>query len=150
MSAYICNNQHIGYIVAAIHQWDVSWYYNATCHYAGNHAKALSNSEIGSILLSENVRGVNARYHETAKPAPFPGHLVPHVQNLDPVQVIKACRCLMYQCAETSDWEDSHAHCILQALITYGCYKLPGYDDAVYGAPPYPGGGRLDGTASTM
>jgi hypothetical protein len=51
------------------------------------------------------------------------------------LQVLKACACYAYQSCEHSGWEASEAHAFIQALKDKAVRTLPGYGDAVWGAP---------------
>ena len=53
----------------------------------------------------------------------------------EPIQLIKAVKCFMYQACETDDWEQSEAFAFCQGLISKYICKLPGYDAAEWGAP---------------
>ena len=51
---------------------------------------------------------------------------------LTPVQVIKACDCLAYQCSDASDWAGSVAAWALDRIREHAIRHLPGYQDAAW------------------
>lgn len=83
---------------------------------------------VGQILLAENYRSVNYRYDEEEIDTLY-HYRKPRIV-ADPVQVLKAIRCLEYQSCEHPEWEQSEAWAFLQALQGFAINALPGYDDA--------------------
>lgn len=49
---------------------------------------------------------------------------------LSPVQVIKACDCLEYQCSDWPDWSESVAARALARVRDHAISMLPGYEEA--------------------
>jgi hypothetical protein len=83
--------------------------------------------KIGQILLDENYRSVNYRYREQEISHQIKFFVQPL---LTPVQIIKACQCLDYQCCETEDWEETSAYRIINWIQTEAIRNLAGYEQA--------------------
>lgn len=144
MSAYIVTKEHILYLANAMLSLRLTRrssfsYWNGTERIyvrAGDYEAA---AQLGSILWQENVKSVNARYADSQPTeiyCVYGSELLPSMwQDLDPVQVIKACHCLIYQSCEHTEWKDSQACAIVKALIDCATRALIGYDGAAWGAP---------------
>lgn len=128
MSAFLCSDAHINTLVRYASKHGVTaWYANPSrkLEVAGNE------QETAALLYAENVRSVNYRYQEDS--AVFPivyDHLTPL---LTPVEIIKACQCLAYQCDESPTWGRSAAKALLEALKSKAITLVPGYDEAPWG-----------------
>lgn len=153
MSAYICDREHIRYLVsAAMSRWlnpspgdRLAWYWGenngqSAKLYAGDYKEA---ARVGQMLWDENVRSVSYRYPDD-KPTELPGPCddVPlygdHVAwqgEVRPVQVLKSISCFEYQSCEHPEWKTSEAFAFCRALESAAIYALDGYDDAAWGAP---------------
>ena len=84
--------------------------------------------EAGELLYEANVRSVNARYKEDN---PETGFLYnPNASDLRPIEVIKLCDALAYQCDEWEQFDTSHAAKLIIAIQSRAIHKLPGYDAA--------------------
>lgn len=75
--------------------------------------------QVAKILRYENVRSLEARYGaqnaiEMGANAPY--RYRPVTIDIRPELVLQQIRCLSYQSCETSDWEDTLAHAILEAI----------------------------------
>lgn len=154
MSAYVCDLNHITYLVQAgtaigivgRHStlswvWDIdqkTGTYKRSTLPRGDHAKAL---RVGQMLWDENVKSVQARYPgDRELPGPIDcdyqySNSVPLFYVFAPVQVIKACDCYAYQSCEHDEWKTSEAKAYIDALRLTACRHLPGYEDARWGAP---------------
>lgn len=84
--------------------------------------------KMAEILLDENYRSLNFRYHSEDKARKIVYRL--SLVTLKPVQIIKLCDCLDYQSCETDDWESTNAYKILQRIREHAIRCLPGYDEA--------------------
>ena len=125
MSAFIVSNTQINALVRFASTNNVSFYYGPTSqrwNVSGNE------DATAQLLLDENVRSVNFRYGETTE-AEFISYQI-DAPDLTPVQVIKAAQCLEYQSCETSDWEQTMAKKLIDAIIAQAIVKLPGYEAA--------------------
>lgn len=129
MSAYVVEDDHINALVTYAAEKRISYYDPI----AENRIdiNGLNTTAIGKILLAENVRSVNYRYHETDTPDDYSYR---HFATpLTAIEVIKACDCLDYQSCETPDWDQTVAWRILQAIKSHAMHDLPGYDSAPWG-----------------
>ncbi len=145
MSAYMVSRAHIAYLVAAARQYSrgpfgFSWFFRGQRFELGGtrqHADSL-----GRLLWEENARSIRERYpdsHEDmvggvwyAHPLQATLECLPAPESL---QVLQACACFEYQACEASDWEESEAFAVVQALRKAAIYRLPGYEDRAWGAP---------------
>jgi hypothetical protein len=142
MSAYIVNKETIQYLCAAMLSRRITQSYGFS-YWNGRDRVSVRNeaeaAQVGNLLWQENVASVNARYTDN-EPTPLYSIEASDLsrvlwQEIDPLQVIKACHCLEYQSCEHDGWEASIAHRILQTLIKCACHALAGYDKASWGAP---------------
>lgn len=127
MSAFIVSNEHIN---ALVNFGLKSTYWNPKTQWR-EEINRHTAQEVGQILLDENQRSVNYRYSENDTSPAFK-FTVDYDGELTPVQVIKACHCLDYQCCETPDWEQTLAHTILETIKHKAEGLLPGYDEAAW------------------
>lgn len=154
MSAYIVNLEHIAYLVQAgtarslgMDRATLSWAWNIDRE-AGTHDRETlppgdleQHQRLGQMLWDENAKSVAFRYPGDRSP---PGPIgcdcqysddVPRFPRFDPVQVLKACDCYEYQSCEHREWATSEANAYIDALRGAAWTSLPGYEDAVWGAP---------------
>lgn len=140
MSAYVVDRDHIRYLVQAVSQWEISWYFDGEHHTANTYSE---RNTLGQMLWDENVKSVSHRYPDD--PFDLPGRIgdapylyredLPLVGNIDPVQLIKACHCYQYQSCEHEEWGSSEACAVIESIINTACHKLPGYEKAEWGYP---------------
>lgn len=149
MSAYICNRNHIVYLVQSAvaisgHE-GFRWYYN------GNWKELKwgeddASADAANMLWRENIKSVSARYpgqSSAALPGPSGEDFVIQRSDFardypfhpDLAQVFKACDCYSYQSCEHDTWEQSEAFAFIQSLRSEAWCALPGYEDAAWGAP---------------
>jgi hypothetical protein len=127
MSAFIVTDTHINALVryASRHKITVAY---------GNPTMRLNVSaheqEVAQLLIDENIKSVNYRYSETEtgfieydRGAPI----------LSAIEAIKAAQCLRYQSCEHSDYEDSIAFKLIEAIISDAIPRLEGYESASWG-----------------
>lgn len=106
-----------------------------------DHKSYFTPSQLGQILVSENVMSVHHRYPDTNPDAgDLPGpcdafYMAPYVytdprRDLTPGQVFKAIDCLDYQSCEHGGWRKSEAHAFLTALRHAYCNRVADYEDA--------------------
>lgn len=106
------------------------------------HLDQLTPTDMGRILMAENVRSVRSRYpHESADNIPGPCDQrrvwsytfqpVP-LDSLRASWVVRSCDCLDYQSCETDDWRETLAHAIVEAIRESAITVLVG-DDAPWG-----------------
>lgn len=89
------------------------------------HLQRLTGTDLGRILLEENIRSVRYRYPDFAPDAlPRPidqARVSPYTfrriaQELRPAWVVRACDCLRYQSCESPDWKETLACSILEGI----------------------------------
>lgn len=133
MSAFIVSATHVNALVTYAVDRKVSFYF-ANAH---TDITARNAAEIGRMLMDENVRSVATRYRGgitgDEKNAGADYRFERFNTPLTPVEVIKACHCLSYQCCETDDWEETKAYRILDAIQDAATQALPGYEKAPWG-----------------
>lgn len=159
MSAFVVDKYHIDLIVrAAEHygrqgmqgarmQW---WQVDEDGEFAGwrylnanedTREEYYTLSQLGQILVSENVASVAGRYPDTNPdvgdlPGPCDAYYMgPYVYTdpgrvLTPGQVFKAIDCLDYQSCEHAGWRKSEAFAFLTALRHKVCAAVSDYEDA--------------------
>lgn len=141
MSAFIVDKSHINAMLQGAISVNMryrsthKWYHNGEWHEL-THDNA---SDIGQMLLEENIKSVSARYPEsplTDLPGridceyviPFEWHVMGRIPK--PIELIKITNCYAYQSCEHDDWKTSEAKAFCDALIDTTIGALPGYDDA--------------------
>lgn len=133
MSAYIVEPAHITTLVsfAILHRVRV-WHRGTSTEITTGNA-----TEIGAMLLDQNVRSVAARYEGRVEPeeknaaAEYRfGGLVTAPRLTAAVTILKACACFDYQACETTDYRDTFAATVIEAIRKAAIQSLPGYDAA--------------------
>lgn len=82
----------------------------------------------GDVLYYANALSVNTRY---GLDEPLSGFVYkPEGPVYRPIEIVKLCDCLAYQCSEWEDFETSDAKHLLDMIQRYAVRKLPGYDTA--------------------
>lgn len=132
MSAYIVDRKHIEYLVRAAQSRRI-----AGSSYQYEPAEVLAAN--ANMLAAENAASVNYRYSETEAPdtwEPADFHGVTPWLDFNPVEVLKAVACYVYQACEHPGWETSRAKLFADRLHRAAINALHGYSDAPWGAPP--------------
>ncbi len=149
MSAYICDKEHIVYLVAAAmstrinpHGGPFRWRYNDESHkLPGDFDRA---AEVANMLWCENIKSVSHRYpNESSASLPGPIGKVyvtapedfPVFARIDPIEVLSAVACYEYQSCEHPEWRDSEAFAFCESLKESAFRVLPGYERAEWGEP---------------
>lgn len=150
MSAYMVDREHVRYLVhsaIAAAERDGSaafrWWF-------GGGWKELRvrdperAAEVGRMLWDENAASIGHRYPDCGLDSDMPGPMwetfvydehVPLAGSTDWVQVLCTCHSYRYQSCEHDGWEGSEARAFLEALLNRAEHFVPGYEDAVWGAP---------------
>lgn len=124
MSAFIVTDTHINALVryASRHKITVAY---------GNPTMRLNVSaheqEVAQLLIDENIKSVNYRYSEAET------SLIEYDRGapiLSAIEAIKAAQCLRYQSCEHSDFEESIAFKLIEAIISDAIPRLEGYESA--------------------
>jgi hypothetical protein len=125
MSAFLCNDYHLSYIVKA------GIKYKAWLNFGGayNYLTREKAQHVFEVLKRENMRSVRIRYNESA-PAGYLGWFDPTIANIDPIQTLKAINCLDYQSCEFGEWDTSLARKYLDGIASACIHELPGYEAA--------------------
>jgi hypothetical protein len=147
MSAYIVEENHIIYLVAAALSRRINRGSHGKFTWWNGEAKEISHYDpagaaaFASELWKENVKSVNHRYPNDPAPidlftiAPQKIDDMLHGWDFEPVQVLKAISCLNYQSCEHPEWETSNAHAFLEGLKNAAIASLAGYSEAAWGSP---------------
>jgi tRNA splicing ligase len=83
--------------------------------------------EVAQLLIDENIKSVNYRYSEAET------SLIEYDRGapiLSAIEAIKAAQCLRYQSCEHSDYEESIAFKLIEAIISDAIPRLEGYESA--------------------
>jgi hypothetical protein len=155
MSAFIVGNKHLSYMIRAASAYSrrygpFRWFttdpreesdYQRGEPWGPSHVANIQERErtltrenrdaVGCMLAATNRESVNHRYDENEIEELFSYDMKAEtLMNLDPVVVLKATRCYMYQSCEHPEWETSSAKAFCEALIVTAISKLDGYDNA--------------------
>jgi len=147
MSAFVVSHDHIDALVQfAINQR--LRYRKAVPAFRGGTAHVMIDittdnaTEVGQILLRENVRSVLDRYPNCTE-ADAPGREGEFITTYDFAYfdtidvlpqhklvglILSACSCFDYQSCETNDYEESVACGIIEAIRTEAIRMIPKYD----------------------
>ena len=119
MSAFICNDDHIGQLALFHVANRMNW--SDDKH---------SAQEIADMLLDANIRSVNYRYDDEDQPTGVPCKLPHTLKVTDTVHIINMCGCLDYQSCELPDWKETDAYELLQGIRETAIRNLNGMDNA--------------------
>lgn len=157
MSAFVVDKAHIRYLVsAAMHPKILGPSRHCFTWYTGERGSLDMHelgcgdferaSEVGQMLYEECIKSVSYRYNEE-NPSQLPGKISDLAEpwygkhegwgaylkpEIDPVQVLKACDCYVYQSCEHPGWETSEAKEFIEALRSAAWHALPEYDAAAW------------------
>jgi hypothetical protein len=91
---------------------------------------------VGSLLAEANNQAYAERYKQPVTNA-YRFEFQEPAGKIPALQIIKACRCLEYQCSDWRGWQESRARQLLDAIESTAIRKLPGYDDLLWELTPY-------------
>lgn len=124
MSAFIVSDTHINSLVRYAARHNVRVFHSNPMRMF----KVQENEqETAKLLLDENVKSVNSRYRDNETMSIIYDRAAPI---LTAIEAIKAAQCLRYQSCEHSDYEDSIAFKLIEAIITDAIPRLEGYESA--------------------
>ena len=124
MSCYIVTDKHL----SAIIRWACTNNIKAG-HINGRYLyQPGQEQEAVDLLHAANVRSVNARYKEDTPEAGAVYDL--SAPSLRPIDAIKACDGLAYQCDCWEGFEGSEAQTLIRDIQRHAIRRLPGYDAA--------------------
>ena len=129
MSVFLVNNNHISAIV----KWAVNSQHFSYQHGLPASTRFTEPHRLVKLLSNENLLSVNYRYLDKQELGEV--YFDRFAISLTPVEVIKACHCLMYQSCEHEGWETSEAKAFLESVIQDAIRNLPGYDEAEWEIP---------------
>ena len=126
MSAFLVNDKHIDALL--------TWAINTTEYQTPRKLDGMTVYDqpdlIGQILVDANYRSLTARYGDKDQPHEYKFKHYP--RTLSPVEVIKACDCLNYQCCEFDEWPTTKAYRIMMDLREGAISKLAGMEEAAW------------------
>jgi hypothetical protein len=132
VSAWIVAKAHVDVLVLAGVQFTVP--YDLTAAGRGRPPDPVQLAAAGADLWAENHHSINHLYGEDGQP---PGYRPPTAEViLDPVAVVKAVDCYVYQSCEHPGWASSRAADYSRRLRTAAMTGLPVERDR--GGRPYP------------
>lgn len=126
MSAFLVNDKHIDALL--------TWAIDTTEYQSPRKLDGMTVYDqpdlIGQILIDANYRSLSARYGDKDQPHEY--KFKRHHRALSPVEVIKACDCLNYQCCEFEEWATTKAYRIMQDIREGAIRKLAGMEEAAW------------------
>lgn len=138
MSAFIVGTDHIDALLTAAMAWSdggrFSFYRldSETDELTKFDLTADTASLVGALLLLENQRSVNFRYDDDDLEPVYEFRALPWKfgKRPDPVVVLKAIDCYVYQSCEHDGWPESTAKRFCVTLQGLMIANLPGYNAA--------------------
>lgn len=139
MSAYLCDNEHMIQLAAYLcggNNDKLRWIAHQTGGPESPQPDKLATC-VANILMEENCRSLSARYGDDDPVEILSVSLqdIMKMRGADPAKMAKAVRCYSYQACESHDWEETKAHMLCNMINDAILERLPGYDDANWGAP---------------
>lgn len=135
MSSFLVSDFHVNTLVRWAEYHGVRYYFRAEgAQSATWHEVAADPQRVAELLHAANVRGVGARYGEDGDGPGFTYRRV--IVQPWPVQIVKACHCLAYQCCDAPEWDTTEACAVLEAIERQAVRKLPGYGSAAWELRP--------------
>ena len=146
MSAYLVEDEHVKQLAAYLCSGDrsnlerIAQYHG--CGFMRDHGAGFIQFEdlathFANILLRENYRSLRARYDDAEIPHRVKVTLgeVMRATQIPAVNVLHSVACFEYQACESDDWDQTDAYKICDQISRAAIRRLPGYDDAPWGAP---------------
>lgn len=124
MSAFVLSQKHINVLTSAWSIYNLKYAYNPQTR----KSEDLTPTQVGKILLKQNVCSVNYRYNEKEPVPPF--RYDPFGPPYSLVQILKALDCYDYQACETPDYQGTLAASIVNTIRSRIIKMLPGYEEA--------------------
>ncbi len=126
MSCFVVSDEHLHALVTSA-KMDRDFY----LYHEGKDFRIDSKAQanlIGQALKAQNYRSYNTRYNDTDEKVPEYKFRESH--DFSAVEIIKACKCYIYQACETEDYKSTLAIAFCEALINAQFHKLSGYEKA--------------------
>ena len=90
--------------------------------------------QLADMLARENWKSYRERYAHRDDLPEHPVTVTNTSRRLTPVELLKACRCYIYQACESPTWDSSTArHIVEQEIQLLAIANLPGYGEAPWG-----------------
>lgn len=124
MSAYIVSEAHINVLVNYAASRDVSAYWQDQ-----RFAFRAEPARLAAVLHTANVEAVSTRYGEDTPSEDFCHQFLPRTDQ-SPVRILKALACYAYQTGGLTDYCNTLACALVEAIRAEAIGGLPGYDDA--------------------
>lgn len=129
MSAFLVGHDHIDALLTFAVEKRVSYWNKDTDSRV--EIRRENATEIGRILIAENVRSIQCRYpDDDGEDDTASYYFTRWVEPVSGVAILKGCSCFDYQACETSDYETTLAHTIVDAIRHHAIYDVPGWDNA--------------------
>jgi hypothetical protein len=125
MSCFVVSPLHIDILV--------SW---AMAHKAPCFPAPLTPLMVANLLADANNQAYAERYKEPVT-SHYRFEFRETAGKVPALQILKACRCLKYQCSDWSEWKESRAFQLVDAIESMAIHKLPSYDDMLWELTPY-------------
>lgn len=117
-------------------EWDVQGNMRGSWLKARGYEEALFN-----LLWFANRDSVRARYEDadesgmgTAGDPPAYREVLIGGPGTTPVEILKLCSCFSYQSCDVETWEESVGRRFIDSIRIAACRKLPGWEEAAWGA----------------
>lgn len=126
MSAFVVSKNHINALVNFARQCNMAFNFEDEILYTRSFDDC---QKIVAILEKANVDSVNARYYENETELIYQFKLLS--KKYSPIQIIKACQCLDYQCCEVDNWttQENFACRIIEWIKDEAIRHLADYDN---------------------
>lgn len=130
MSAFLCSDKHINTLVCFASDNRLTAGYGNPTHI---HVVYGAEQATAELLLAENLHSVSHRYKTEPHADDAAITYNPKTPRVTPIEILKACQCLAYQCDESPTWGRSAAKALLWRIKDKAIDLLPGYDEAPWG-----------------
>ena len=145
MSAYLCDDRHLIQLAAYLFSGKPSdnrhYLYRLDPGETLGSSATAGASAAANILLKANLKSLHDRYGDAewsdGQELEVQSSDIYAMRESDPAKIAKAVKCYDYQACEATDWTESQAFEISGWIKNKILSRLPGYDDAEWGAP-YP------------
>jgi hypothetical protein len=147
MSAYMVDRHHIIYLAKFATRPNTRTYAASILDSDAASDDALTVA-VANELARANAASIETRYPDTqGDAANAPGDVTTFEpfsvsetrdaiwHEFTPVRVLKAAACFTYQSSESEGWDDSLAHRLVGLIQGEAIRRLPGFEDADWGAP---------------
>lgn len=112
-----------------------NWWDGSTWQHMENSPEGLC--QVARIIERANLESLSSVYPREPKTVPQirASDMLAVWDSFDPVQVLKTCDYIEYQCNDAHTWPRSEAENIIQTIRAQATRALSGYADAVWGMP---------------